>query len=112
MAAYSSRRLSASVESSSYGYDRSPKIVEVDTGRPKSRSSFSRRASSPLLDAGGSSGGEDWCAANPASSTLDGERWTTRRNSQTGDGRGEGTSFRTTRVRVVLCGRGRFFSNF
>jgi len=86
VAAYSSRRLSASVESSSYGYDRSPKIVEVDTGRPKSRSSFSRRASSPLLDAGGSSGGEDWCAANPASSTLDGERWTTRRNSRTGDG--------------------------
>ena len=70
MAAYSSRRLSASVESSSYGYDRSPKIVEVDPGRPKSRSSSSRRASSPLLDAGGgSSGGEEWCAANPASSS-------------------------------------------
>ena len=69
MAAYSSRRLSASVESSSYGYDRSPKIVEVDPGRPKSRSSSSRRASSPLLDAGGSSGGEDWCAANPATSS-------------------------------------------
>ncbi|KXG21487.2 hypothetical protein SORBI_3009G070000 [Sorghum bicolor] len=71
VAAYSSRRLSASVESSSYGgYDRSPKIVEVDPGRPKSRSSSSRRASSPLLDAaGGSSGGEDWCAANPASSS-------------------------------------------
>lgn len=70
VAAYSSRRrLSASVESSSYGYDRSPKIVEVDPGRPKSRSSSSRRASSPLLDAGGgSSGGEDWCA-NPASSS-------------------------------------------
>ncbi|CAD6272631.1 unnamed protein product [Miscanthus lutarioriparius] len=70
VAAYSSRRLSASVESSSYGYDRSPKIVEVDPGRPKSRSSSSRRASSPLLDAGGgSSGGEEWCAANPASSS-------------------------------------------
>ncbi|PAN17610.1 hypothetical protein PAHAL_3G143400 [Panicum hallii] len=66
-AAYSSRRLSASVESSSYGYDRSPKIVEVDPGRPKSRSS-SRRASSPLLDAG-SGGGEEWCA-NSACSPL------------------------------------------
>ncbi|CAL4910018.1 unnamed protein product [Urochloa decumbens] len=71
-AAYGSRRLSASVESSSYGYDRSPKIVEVDPGRPnKSRSSSSRRASSTLtmLDAGGSSGGEDWCA-NSACSPL------------------------------------------
>ena len=66
-AAYGSRRLSASIESSSYGYDRSPKIVEVDPGRPKSRSS-SRRASSPLLDAG-SSGGEEWCA-NSACSPL------------------------------------------
>ncbi|CAN6340871.1 unnamed protein product [Urochloa humidicola] len=70
-AAYGSRRLSASVESSSYGYDRSPKIVEVDPGRPKSRSSTSRRASSPLLvDGGGSgSGGEEWCA-NSACSPL------------------------------------------
>lgn len=69
MAAHSSRRLSASVESSSYGYDRSPKIVEVDPGRPKSRSS-SRRSSAPLLDAG-SCCGEEWCAsANPASSPL------------------------------------------
>lgn len=67
-AAYSSRRLSASVESSSYGYDRSPKIVEVDPGRPRPRSSSSRRASSPLLDAAGS-GSEEWCA-NPASSPL------------------------------------------
>jgi hypothetical protein len=66
-AAYGSRRMSASVESSSYGYDRSPKIVEVDPGRPKSRSS-SRRASSPLVDAG-SSGGEEWCA-NSACSPL------------------------------------------
>ncbi|KAG8067394.1 hypothetical protein GUJ93_ZPchr0005g14438 [Zizania palustris] len=66
VAAYS-RRLSASIESSSYGYDRSPKIVEVDTGRPKSRSS-SRRASSPLLDAGCVSG-EEWCA-NSTSSPL------------------------------------------
>ncbi|XP_062232469.1 protein IQ-domain 26-like [Phragmites australis] len=64
-AAYSSRRLAASIESSSYGYDRSPKIVEVDPGRPKSRSS-SRRASSPLLDAGS---GEEWCA-NSTSSPL------------------------------------------
>jgi hypothetical protein len=40
---YGSRRLS--VESSSYGYDRSPKIVEVDPGRPRSSS---RRASGPL----------------------------------------------------------------
>uniref|UniRef100_A0A0E0HAK0 DUF4005 domain-containing protein n=1 Tax=Oryza nivara TaxID=4536 RepID=A0A0E0HAK0_ORYNI len=68
VAAYS-RRLSASIESSSYGYDRSPKIVEVDT--PKSRSSSSRRASSPLLlDAAGcASGGEEWCA-NSMSSPL------------------------------------------
>ncbi|KAF8724948.1 hypothetical protein HU200_020665 [Digitaria exilis] len=70
-AAYGSRRMSASLESSSYGYDRSPKIVEVDPGRPtttKSRSSSSRRASSPLLDAaGGSSGGEDWCANSSCS---------------------------------------------
>uniref|UniRef100_A0A0A9BQ99 DUF4005 domain-containing protein n=1 Tax=Arundo donax TaxID=35708 RepID=A0A0A9BQ99_ARUDO len=64
-AAYSSRRLSASIESSSYGYNRSPKIVEVDPGRPKSRLS-SRRASSPLLDAGS---GEEWCA-NSVSSPL------------------------------------------
>ncbi|KAE8767525.1 protein IQ-DOMAIN 14-like [Hordeum vulgare] len=64
VAAYS-RRLSASIESSSYGYDRSPKIVEMDTGRPKSRSS-SRRASSPLLDPC-----EEWCAAaNPMASPL------------------------------------------
>uniref|UniRef100_A0ACD5TKR4 Uncharacterized protein n=1 Tax=Avena sativa TaxID=4498 RepID=A0ACD5TKR4_AVESA len=64
VAAYS-RRLSASIESSSYGYDRSPKIVEMDTGRPKSRSS-SRRASSPMLDPCA-----EWCAANnPMSSPL------------------------------------------
>jgi hypothetical protein len=72
VAAYSSRRLSASVESPSYGYDRSPKIVEVDPGRPKSRSS-SRRASAPLLDArssGSGGGGDEWCANNPASSPL------------------------------------------
>uniref|UniRef100_A0A0E0PY82 DUF4005 domain-containing protein n=1 Tax=Oryza rufipogon TaxID=4529 RepID=A0A0E0PY82_ORYRU len=68
VAAYN-RRLSTSIESLSYGYDRSPKIVEVDTGRPKSRSSSSRRASSPLLDAGCASGGEEWCA-NSMSSPL------------------------------------------
>uniref|UniRef100_A0A0E0N5E2 DUF4005 domain-containing protein n=1 Tax=Oryza rufipogon TaxID=4529 RepID=A0A0E0N5E2_ORYRU len=68
VAAYS-RRLSTSIESSSYGYYRSPKIVEVDIGRPKSRSSSSRRASSPLLDAGCASGGEEWCA-NSMSSLL------------------------------------------
>ncbi|KAF2949659.1 hypothetical protein DAI22_01g127700 [Oryza sativa Japonica Group] len=68
VAAYS-RRLSTSIESSSYGYDRSPKIVEVDIGRPKSRSSSSRRARSPLLDAGCASGGEEWCA-NSMSSLL------------------------------------------
>lgn len=65
VAAYS-RRLSASIESSSYGCDRSPKIVEMDTGRPKSRSS-SRRASSPLLDA---SSGEEWCANSMSSPLL------------------------------------------
>ncbi|KAG8084866.1 hypothetical protein GUJ93_ZPchr0010g7461 [Zizania palustris] len=64
VAAYS-RRLSASIESSSYGYDRSPKIVEVDTGRPKSRSS-SRQASSPLFDTGCVSG-EEWCANSMSS---------------------------------------------
>lgn len=49
---YYSRRLSASVESSSYGYDRSPKIVEMDTARPKSRSS-----SLPVAEPGG---GDDY----------------------------------------------------
>ena len=47
-------------------------------------------------------------AMSVASSTLDAERWMTRRNSRTGDGRGEGTSFHATRVRVVLRGRGGF----
>ncbi|KAJ1282207.1 hypothetical protein BS78_03G033600 [Paspalum vaginatum] len=63
-AAYSSRRLSASVESS---YDRSPKIVEMDTARPRSSS----RASSLRTDAA-SLTGDDWCAALsvPASSPL------------------------------------------
>uniref|UniRef100_A0ACD5VFC9 Uncharacterized protein n=1 Tax=Avena sativa TaxID=4498 RepID=A0ACD5VFC9_AVESA len=56
VAAYYSRRLSASVESSSCygGYDRSPKIVEMDTGRPKSRSS-SLRTSPPLPSEAGDS---------------------------------------------------------
>uniref|UniRef100_J3KX66 DUF4005 domain-containing protein n=1 Tax=Oryza brachyantha TaxID=4533 RepID=J3KX66_ORYBR len=65
VAAYS-RRLSASIESSLYGYDRSPKIVEMDTGRPKSRSS-SVRTSPPVVDAGGA--GEEWYA-NSVSSPL------------------------------------------
>ena len=58
MVAYS-RRLSASIESAASfgGYDRSPKIVEMDTGRPRSRASslrtdddwYSQSVSSPLL---------------------------------------------------------------
>jgi Protein of unknown function (DUF4005) len=44
-APYYSRRLSASVES---GFDHSPKIVEIDTVRPKSRSS--RRTCPSVLD--------------------------------------------------------------
>ncbi|XP_078165046.1 protein IQ-domain 26-like isoform X2 [Carex rostrata] len=44
-ASYYSRRLSASVES---GFDHSPKIVEIDTVRPKSRSS--RRTSPSVFD--------------------------------------------------------------
>ena len=57
VAAYS-RRLSASIESASYGggYDRSPKIVEMDTARPRSRASslrtedewYAQSVSSPL----------------------------------------------------------------
>uniref|UniRef100_A0A0E0JF28 DUF4005 domain-containing protein n=1 Tax=Oryza punctata TaxID=4537 RepID=A0A0E0JF28_ORYPU len=66
VAAYN-RRLSASIESSSYGYDRSPKIVEMDTGRPKSRSS-SVRTSPPMVDAGAAAG-EEWYA-NSVSSPL------------------------------------------
>ena len=68
-AAYgSSRRLSES--SSSYGYDRSPKIVEVDPGRPNNKSrpsSSSRRASSTPLSV---VDGEDWSASNSVSSPL------------------------------------------
>jgi len=58
VAAYS-RRLSASIESAASfgGYDRSPKIVEMDTGRPRSRASslrtdddwYAQSVSSPLL---------------------------------------------------------------
>ncbi|KAL5220541.1 hypothetical protein ABZP36_025254 [Zizania latifolia] len=66
VAAYS-RRLSVNIESSSYGYDRSPKIVEMDTGRPKSRSS-SVRTSPPVVDAGTGTGEE--CYANSVSSPL------------------------------------------
>ncbi|XP_062208363.1 protein IQ-domain 26-like [Phragmites australis] len=62
-----SRRLSASIESASYGgYDRSPKIVEMDTGRPKSRAS-SLRSSSPVLDAGT---GDEWYAQSLSSPLL------------------------------------------
>ncbi|GJM94822.1 hypothetical protein PR202_ga11501 [Eleusine coracana subsp. coracana] len=73
-----SRRMSASIDSSSsttYGYDRSPKIVEVDPGqgqgRPKSRSSSSssaRRASAPLTAP--DAGSEDWSANSVISSPL------------------------------------------
>ncbi|KAF8663225.1 hypothetical protein HU200_055829 [Digitaria exilis] len=65
VAAYS-RRLSASIESASYGgggYDRSPKIVEMDTGRPRSS-----RASSLRTDA--SCTGDEWYAAMSVSSPL------------------------------------------
>ncbi|XP_062182587.1 protein IQ-domain 26-like [Phragmites australis] len=62
-----SRRLSASIESASYGwYDRSPKIVEMDTGRPKSRLS-SLRTSPPVLDAGT---GDEWYAQSVSSPLL------------------------------------------
>jgi hypothetical protein len=55
-----SRRLSASIDTASY--DRSPKVVEMDTGRPRSRAS-SLRTSSPALD-------DEWWAAQSASSPL------------------------------------------
>ncbi|RCV25043.1 hypothetical protein SETIT_5G135000v2 [Setaria italica] len=58
VAAYS-RRLSASIESASYGgYDRSPKIVEMDTGRPRSRASSLRTVD------------DEWWAAQSVSSPL------------------------------------------
>lgn len=66
VAAYSRRSIESA---SSYGFDRSPKIVEMDTGagcRPKSRSS-SRRASSPLqLDPCD----EYWCANNSSNNPM------------------------------------------
>ncbi|XP_010925519.1 protein IQ-domain 26 [Elaeis guineensis] len=48
MASVHSRRLSASLDNASNGFDRSPKIVEIDTCRPRSRSS--RRTSPSVLD--------------------------------------------------------------
>ncbi|CAI9779907.1 unnamed protein product [Fraxinus pennsylvanica] len=50
-----SRKLSASFESAINAFDESPKIVEVDTGRPKSRS---RRTNSWISDAGNDSFGQ------------------------------------------------------
>ncbi|CAI9766035.1 unnamed protein product [Fraxinus pennsylvanica] len=50
-----SRRLSTSFESAKVAFDESPKIVEVDTGRPKSRS---RRTNSLISDAGNDSFGQ------------------------------------------------------
>ncbi|PKA46821.1 Protein IQ-domain 14 [Apostasia shenzhenica] len=43
-----SRRLSANLDRTSSGFDRSPKIVEMDTCRPKSRSA--RRTVSPTIE--------------------------------------------------------------
>ncbi|URD93315.1 IQ calmodulin-binding motif family protein [Musa troglodytarum] len=48
MSSFHSRRLSACLDSVSNSFDRSPKIVEVDTGRPRSRSS--RRTTPSVLD--------------------------------------------------------------
>ncbi|CAL9115113.1 protein IQ-domain 26-like [Musa acuminata AAA Group] len=45
---FHSRRLSACLDNVSNSFDRSPKIVEVDTGRPRSRSS--RRSTPSVLD--------------------------------------------------------------
>ncbi|KAJ6842302.1 uncharacterized protein M6B38_302910 [Iris pallida] len=44
-----SRRLSANLDNATNGFDRSPKIVEIDTCRPRSRSSRSRTSPS-LVD--------------------------------------------------------------
>ncbi|CAL9055119.1 protein IQ-domain 26-like [Musa acuminata AAA Group] len=49
LSSFHSRRLSASLDSASNGFDRSPKIVEIDTCRPKSSRS-SRRANPSVLD--------------------------------------------------------------
>lgn len=48
LASVHSRRLSASLDNAYSGFDRSPKIVEIDTYRPRSRSS--RRTSPSVLD--------------------------------------------------------------
>jgi hypothetical protein len=63
VAAYYSRRLSASVESSSC-CDRSPKIVEMDTGRPKSRSS-SLRTSPPTVTSEAGAGEDCYSVSSP-----------------------------------------------
>ncbi|XP_068642712.1 protein IQ-domain 26-like [Aristolochia californica] len=52
-----SRRLSASLETAINGFDESPKIVEIDTCRPKSRS---RRTNASMSD----------CGEDPPSQTL------------------------------------------
>ncbi|RWW16677.1 hypothetical protein GW17_00019422 [Ensete ventricosum] len=49
MSSFHSRRLSASLDNVSNGFDRSPKIVEIDTCRPKSSRS-SRRTNPSVLD--------------------------------------------------------------
>ncbi|KAJ8476679.1 hypothetical protein OPV22_020406 [Ensete ventricosum] len=49
LSSFHSRRLSACLDSASNGFDRSPKIVEIDTCRPKSSRS-SRRANPSVLD--------------------------------------------------------------
>ncbi|KAM0863257.1 hypothetical protein ACQ4PT_044703 [Festuca glaucescens] len=64
VAAYYSRRLSASVESSSC-YDRSPKIVEMDTGRPKSRSSSLRTSPPAASEAGENSYAYSYSVSSP-----------------------------------------------
>ncbi|CAM0880149.1 unnamed protein product [Alopecurus aequalis] len=67
VAAYYSRRLSASVESSSCcgGNDRSPKIVEMDTGRPKSRSSSLRTSPPVASEAGTGEDGYSYSVSSP-----------------------------------------------
>jgi len=49
MSSFHSRRLSGNLDNMNNGFDRSPKIVEIDTCRPKSRSSRSRTSPS-LID--------------------------------------------------------------
>jgi hypothetical protein len=86
VAAYS-RRLSASIESASYGgYDRSPKIVEMDTGRPRSSRASSLRTvddewwasqsvSSPLLPCGGGAAAAPPRIAVPSSRQFPDYEW-------------------------------------